>query len=157
MVDVTAAGAKLFISDTTVDDPDSITLSGFQGKSYTEIGRVQSLPNVGDQVQTSNFTELGKKRVQYIATFFDGGGGDVVVTFDSGDTGQQAAIDAIGENRAYKIELDDAPPGSGTTPTKIYVVAINTNTQLGLGDGNNVITRTFSLQFNSDVAKEDAA
>ncbi len=67
MADVSAAGATLHIGDTLISDVDSEDLTSLQGASYTEIGRVQSLPSVGDTVQTITFTELGTARVKRVA------------------------------------------------------------------------------------------
>ena len=156
MTDVTAAGAKLFIGDTEITDPRAEDMTSLEGATYQEVGRVQSLPNVGDSVRTTQFTELGDARVKTIATFFEGNGGDVTVTFTTGDAGQDAMIAALKENRAMKIELDDMP-SAGTNPTTLLFVGMNTGNGIQVGDGSSAMTRTFTLVINSETFEKAAA
>jgi hypothetical protein len=94
--------------------------------------------------------------VRTVATFLEGQGGDVTVTFTTGESGQDAMIAALKENRAMKIELDDMPD-SGTNPTTLFFVGMNTANGVQLGDGSGVMTRTFSLAINSDTFEKPAA
>jgi hypothetical protein len=159
MADKTAAGAKLFIGGTEITgDPNDETQSSLEGYSYTEIGRIQSLGELGDQFQVANYTELNDGRVKRIATFKDGGELGVTVTFTNSDTGVDAMIAALGKNYGFKIELDDAGStgGSPASPTTFYFAGMPTANRRQLQDGSNVLTRTLPIQVQSEVFEVDA-
>lgn len=154
MADKTAAGAKLYIGGTEITgNPADETQSSLEGYTYTEVGRVQDMGEVGDAYRTSEYTELNDGRVKRIATFKDGGEISVTVTFVDGDSGQDAVIAALGKDYGWKIELDDAGStgGSPASPTTFYFAGMPTANRRQLNDGTNVITRTFPIQVNSDV------
>ncbi|MBB4265198.1 hypothetical protein [Roseospira visakhapatnamensis] len=153
MAGKTAAGAKLFIGPA-VADPDAQGLTDYTGATWTAIGAIQDAGELGDSHQVSTYTELDKARVKRIATFKDGGEVAITVTFEPGDAGQVALIDALGADHAYKIELDDA---GATSPTTFYFVGMCTANRRRLGDGSQVITRAVPIQVQSDVLEVPAA
>lgn len=158
MADKTAAGAKLYIGGTEITgNPSDETQSSLEGYSYTEVGRVQDLGSLGDAFNVSNYTELNDRRVKRIATFKDGGEISVTTTFVDGDSGQDAVIAALGKDYPWKIELDDAPAGSGTTPTTFYFAGMCTANRRNLADGSNVLTREIPIQVQSDIFEVAAA
>lgn len=158
MTDKTAAGAKLFIGGTEITDADAETKSSLSGYSYTEVGKVQDMGELGDSFNVTSYTELNSGRTKRIATFKDGGELGLQVTFTNGDTGQDAVLAALGKDYGFKIELDDAGStgGSPASPTTFYFVGMPTGDRRNLGDGSSVLTRNMPIQVNSDIFTDEA-
>jgi hypothetical protein len=158
MTDKTAAGAKLFIGDSEISDVEAETKSSLSGYSYTEVGKIQDMGELGDAFNVASYTELNSGRTKRIATFKDGGELGLSVTFTNGDTGQDAVIAALGKDYGFKIELDDAggTGGSPASPTTFYFVGMPTGERRNLGDGSQVITRSLPIQVNSDIFTDEA-
>ena len=154
----TTSGTKFYISSaavaSTVDD-----VAGYEALTWTEVGEVEDLGNVGDVSAEVTGAAIGDSRIRKAKGARNGGTMNVIC-FDSvpADTGQMAVIAAEGtnDNYAFKIELPDAPPGVGSTPTIQYFRGLVMSNELRLGTNDNIRRRAFNIGVNSEQTIDPA-
>lgn len=147
MADLTAAGAQLYIGGAEVDNPDTYDFEDdYRSVTWTAVGGIQNLGEVGDSRRIAEYTELSGERVKRLPTFKDGGTMNVSVTLRPGDAGQAAIVAAIGKSYPYKVVLRD-----GETS---YFIGINSGDRRNFGDGSGVVTRSVPLQVNSEFVEQ---
>jgi hypothetical protein len=142
----TSAGALVYIGPVTSADD----ITGLSALSYTLVGKVESLGEIGPQAQDVTFIPLAGDAVQHLKGATDNGSTVVMCARDPLDTGQ-LALKAASETRyeyALKIVLADAADANDTDST-IYVrgpvmsarlsgLDANSVTKVAYGVGNNV-------------------
>ena len=83
-----------------------------------------------------------------------------VICFDSVpmDAGQIVVIaaEATDDNYAFKIELPDAAPTVGSTPTIIYIRGLVMSNEIRLGTNDNIRRRAFNIGVNSPLTIDPA-
>jgi hypothetical protein len=154
----TTSGTKFYISTTaaasTVDD-----VAGYEALSWTEIMEVEDLGNIGDVSSEVTGAAISDSRVRKAKGARNAGTMNVIA-FDTVplDAGQVAVIaaEATNDNYAFKIELPDAPPPSGT-PTIQYFRGLVMSNELRLGTNDNIRRRSFNIGVNSAVTIDPAA
>lgn len=152
----TAAGSKFFIGSATSTATD--TLGEFQADTYTQVGEVEDLGQIGDSSEEVRFAALNDGRYRKLPGVRDAGTIPVVVGNDPVDAGQLALISAFDNNslefNCY-IELNDKLTLSGEN-TKLYFRGRVMSKQLNVGTVNNVVRRTFNVGVNSAVFEDPA-
>jgi hypothetical protein len=154
----TTSGTKFYISTTaaasTVDD-----VAGYEALSWTEIMEVEDLGNIGDVSSEVTGAAIGDSRVRKAKGARNAGTMNVVC-FDTVplDAGQTAVITAeeSNDNYAFKIELPDAAPAVGSTPTIQYFRGLVMSNELRLGTNDNIRRRSFNIGVNSAVTIDPA-
>ena len=147
---VTATGAKLSIGTSVLETVD--TTVEFAALTYTEIGLIENLGEVGDESSSVTFAALGDGRIRKAKGARDAGTMAVTVAHDPADTGQIAMEAAEGTNLnfAFKLELPDKPNATGTNSI-MYFRGLVMSKRRNVGTNDNVIRRTYNLGVNSQI------
>jgi hypothetical protein len=148
MVDYTqSAGATLHIGDSS------------SPPSYTKISGITSIPEFGRSYERGTFNPLGDRRTRKYKGAYDEGSFSVELARDLSDQGQtdlQAAVDSD-DPVPIKIELDDAPSGSGTSPTSFEFEALIMSFTTNIGTTNDYVSGTVQMEIVSDITETAAA
>lgn len=143
----TSAGATLFIGDSS------------SPPSYTKISGITNMGEFGRQYNQGTFTPVGSRGTEKYKGSFDEGNPTFDLARDLSDQGQtdlQTALDKD-EYQPFKIELDDAPSGSGTSPTtyefRAKVMSLTTN----IGGADDYVSGQVTLAIEPDSVTETAA
>lgn len=141
----TSAGATVFIGPVTSAE----TESALAALSYVEIGKVESLGEIGPQAQDVTFTPLGGDDVQHLKGSTDNGTTVVVCARDPLDAGQIAlkAASLTKYEYALKIVLADAADANDTD-TVIYVRGPVMSARNNVGGANDVTKVTYGVGNN---------
>jgi len=153
----TTSGTKFSISTTAVASTTD-TLSEYEALTWTEIGEVEDIGNIGDVSNEVTGAAIGDGRVRKAKGARNAGTMNVITFHTPLDAGQMALIDAeaTNDNYAFKIELPDAPPPTGT-PTFQYFRGLVMSKELRLGTNDNIMRRAFNIGVNSEVTEDPAA
>ena len=108
----TQSGNKFYISTTPEnDDLTDHAGSGFPSLTYTEVGNVGSLPEVGTDQNIPSYNVLSRAVAMKAKGVADAGGGALECARDDSDAGQvamTAAAAVTNHNKyAFKIERQD--------------------------------------------------
>lgn len=154
----TAQGAKIYIG--AEDQDNSVDTQGeYESESWQLIGEVEDLGEFGDAWNTTEFTALADGRVRRFKTTRDAGQFDLVIGFDKDDTGQSNLVTALDSkyNYTFRVELDDAPSGSPSSPTTWYFRAMVLSNRRVIGTNDNIVRRRVGMAVNSDIIEVAAA
>lgn len=148
----TAAGAKFYIGGAAEHD----ALADFVAESWTEVGEIENLGEIGDESQVVQFASLSDNRLRKLKGVRDAGTMNIVCGADSSDAGQDAMIAAEAQplNYSFKIELNDEITVGGTGTT-IYFYGQVLSKRRNIGDVNNVIRYNFTTGVNSAPIEVD--
>ncbi len=154
----TTSGTKFYISTTaaasTVDD-----VAGYEALTFTEVKEVEDIGNLGDVSSEVTGAAIGDSRIRKAKGARNAGTMNVIC-FDSVpmDAGQIVVIaaEATDDNYAFKIELPDAAPTVGSTPTIIYIRGLVMSNEIRLGTNDNIRRRAFNIGVNSPLTIDPA-
>lgn len=152
----TASGTKIYIGPAVGSETD--TLAEFKAlTAWTEIGLAESLGEFGDEATSVTFSSLGDGRVRKSKGVRNAGTLALVVGRDPTDVGQDALIAAEGTKNkfAFRIVYADRLTPSGTDSTE-YFRALVLNKRTNVGNADNIVRRSFSLDIDSEILSEDA-
>jgi hypothetical protein len=153
------AGSRFFISPTAIDPDqfegitDTAAVALFAAiLDWVEVEEIEDFGELGDSAESVTFTAVGNARVRKLKGPKDAGTQTITVGRDPLDDGQQALIDAEGEDFHYpfKVELKDARTPDHSNSVLYYagmVMAKPTN----LGNVSNVVRRSFPIGINTGV------
>lgn len=149
------AGSKLYIGPAYSSSVDTVT--EFAALSYTKVGGVGTMGDVGDTSEIVRFAVLDENRVRKTKGVRDGGSMNVVMAYDSTDAGQAALITAYASNVAYafKIEGNDKLTTSGTNSLTFFYGKVASNQQ-NLGGSGDTARRTVVIEVDSDIYRKAA-
>lgn len=141
----TSEGALVYIGPVTA----AATQSALAALSYTLVGKVESIGEIGPQSQDSTFTPLGGGDVQHLKGARDNGMTTILCARDPLDAGQIAmkAAERTKFEYAVKIVLADGAD-STDTDTTIYVRGPVFSARKGVGGANDVTKITFGVGNN---------
>jgi len=156
------AGAKLFIGPAMAPGANDFILADFETsppKSWTEVNPMENLGTFGDAAEAVTFDAINRGRRMKLKGIKDAGTLEVVCGLDYSDTGQIAmrAAEASPNDFAFKIQFNDAPAGSGATPSLRYFVGQVLSASEGLDSANSVMKANFSIGINSNVVRKNAS
>lgn len=142
---LTTAGTKIYIGPQVTSATD--TLAEFDALSFTEIKKVQSIGEFGDEAKTVTSEDIGDARVRKAKGSRDAGNIEIVVSHDPSDDGQAAvrAAEATNFPYAFKIVPPDAVTPAATAATVTITIAtpgVVTWTGHGLVNGCQVVLTT---------------
>lgn len=156
------AGTKFYIGPAMSPGSSDLTISDFEtspAKSWTEVGFTENLGTVGDTSESITFDAIGRGRRMKLKGVRDAGTMEVVCGLDYSDAGQVAlrAAEATPNDYAFKVEFNDAPAGSGATPSLRYFVGQVLSASETLDSANNVVKLNASIAVNSNVVRKNAS
>lgn len=149
----TAAGAKIHIGPVAASTVD--TAQEFQSLAYVEVEEVESIAVFGDTTSEITFTALGDRRVRKFKGSFNAGTIAVVMGRDAGASGQAAFIAALASDAdyAFKVELNDASPGSPSGPTTFFFRGKVMSYETDINNAENVVRANASVAINSAIVE----
>lgn len=141
----TSAGTTVSV---TTSPTDSDTVAELSALTYTEIGNVESLGEVGPQANDSAVTLL-KGGVQHLKGALDNGVLPIVYAHDALDPGQIAVTAAMITKMEYGVKIILSPDSDTGEPGAVFlargpIMSDRTN----LGAANDVRKRTANVGLN---------
>jgi hypothetical protein len=160
-----SGGSRLFIGTTAtptipadfdINDPAQVAalIAEFENDSYTEVGEVEDLGEIGDEAERITFTSLADSRVRKLKGPRDAGEQTVVVGDDMLDDGQVAMVLAEGSplNFNFKIQANDARTLNGEPTTSYYFGQVFSKRK-NIGNVSTVTRRNFIVGINSPIVE----
>ncbi|MBP2495383.1 hypothetical protein ABID82_002284 [Methylobacterium sp. PvP062] len=150
----TASGTRIWIG--TAVDPDTVTLTSLKAiTTWTEIKKVESFGDYGDESAAVEFSEVGRGRKEKAKGVRDAGTLALAVGLVQGDPGQLAMILAEGSssNYAFRIETPDGPTDDDDNTIE-YFAGLVMSKKKNVGTSDNVLRRNFSIGINSEIFEE---
>lgn len=152
----TASGTKIHIGPAAGSDVDDVTaFAALTG--WVEIGLVESLGEFGDEASSVPFSSLGDGRVRKSKGVRNAGTLALVVGRDPSDAGQDALIaaEATKNKYAFRVTYADRLTPGGTDSIE-YFRALVLNKRNNVGNADNIVRRSFSLDIDSEILAVDA-
>lgn len=152
----TASGTKIHIGPAAGADVDDATaFAALTG--WVEIGNVESLGEFGDEASSVTFASLGDGRMRKSKGVRNAGTLALVVGRDPTDEGQDALIaaEATKNKYAFRITYADRLTPAGTDSVE-YFRALVLNKRSNVGNADNIVRRSFSLDIDSAIVAVDA-
>ena len=150
-------GARLFIGAALPAKSTDFIASDFTPQTWVQIGEIEALGTLGDTAAEITFDAIASQRTRRLKGTRSAGSMEVVAGIDYQDPGQIAVIAAekTPHDYAFKLELNDAPPG-GTPSQRLFVAKVASAAE-ALDTANTVMKLNMTLWVNSNVVKVDAA
>jgi len=142
-----SAGATLSIGDSS------------SPPSYTEVAGITNFGEFGRSYQVGNYNPVSDRRTRKYKGSYDEGSFQLSLARDLSNEGQsdlQAALDSD-DSVPIKIELDDAPSGSGTSGTTFEFDALVTSFTTAIGGTGDFVSATVNIEVVSDITETQAA
>lgn len=152
MAENTSAGTIVSISPVTT----AKTEAALKALTYTVIGSVESLGEIGPQRQDVTFVPLSGGDVQHLPGATDNGATTVICGRVKTDPGQ-IALRAASKTKfqyALKIEIPDAEDEDGDI-TVIYVRGAVMSGRLNIGGSNDVTKVTYAVGNNVYIETQE--
>lgn len=148
MGETTGAGTKVYIGPA---NEVAVTQEAFELLAYTEIGHAVDVGEFGISFQQVTSDQLGDRLTRMFKGQKSAGTPTIVYEYDADDEGQQDVAAALesDSDHAFKITLDDAGPGSPSSPTTFYFRAKVMSNPLAGIQPNNMVRRNLVLGINS--------
>ena len=146
----TAAGSVISIGTTASDHLVD---------SYTAIGEVVTIPEFGRVYNLVTHNPIAARNTTKIKGSFNDGSVALDIGKDPNDAGQAAALVARESDLAYnfKLELNDAGPGTDDTPTTYYFTGKVMSYTTNLGSVDSVIGSTLTVEIDTEHATVPAS
>jgi len=143
----TSAGATLHIGDSS------------SPPNYTKVAGITNIPEFGRSYERGTFNPLGDRRTRKYKGAYDEGSFSVELARDLSDQGQTDLQTAVDSDTPVpiKIELNDAPSGSGTSPTTFEFDALIMSFTTAIGTTNDYVSGTVQMEIVSDITETAAA
>lgn len=152
------AGSKVFIGPATPAQSADFEKEDFESLTFVEIGWIETIGQFGDESSEITFEAIGEGRTQKLKGVRNAGNLELVCGVDPSDAGQSAlrAAELTPHDYAFKIQFNDAPPESGSTPSLRYFIAKVMTAREQLDGANNVVRLAATLGINSNIVIVDA-
>ena len=137
-------GATLSVS---ADAPASEDATGYGALSWTEVGRVISIGEFGDQSQDISFDVLKIGRTVHASGPKDIGEVPVVIEYDGADAGQTLVKDNNNTNTSLSFQITD-PDGAS-----IYFFGLVANLRYNERTANNYKGQSFVIRGQSALVE----
>lgn len=147
------AGEKIFIGGILADKATDFVVADFAAQIWVEIDGWSQKGEYGDAATLITQAIINRGRdAKQKGTNNSGQMQNVFVEL-SEDPGQQAMLAAqvTKNNYAIKVESNDAPPGSGATPTTDYFIGLVMNWNKAGGDANTFKLINSTIEINSNI------
>ena len=160
MAITTATGTRWFIGGTTAIDytTDAGAIDDFEALTWVEIKEVEDGGEIGDASSDVTFQSLGDGRVRHLKGARDAGSVSLVVGDDPMDLGQIAVRTAEQTKFLFnfKVEYEDAPSAEYSNSVD-YFRGLVMSARKQVGQGDNVLRRTFTIGINTAVLTVEPA
>lgn len=147
----TTAGTTVEIGG--VKDPKStdFVAADFNGQSWINIGKINSIGSFGDQAAEVTFDLLSENRTQKLKGTRNAGNIELVCGLVSDDDGQEALrlAEKTIYDYAFRVTFNDAKPGG--QPSRRYFIAKVLQAREQLDTANNVVRLVATLGINSNI------
>jgi len=146
----TATGTKVSIGASVAATPANA--AAYAALSWTEIGMISNIGEVGDESSMVTFAVLGDGRIRKAKGARDAGTLALVVARARDDAGQVALEAAEGTylNYPFKIELPNKLNATGTNEIQYFKGLVGSK-RLNIGANDTVVTNTYSIAVNSPI------
>lgn len=150
-------GSSLFIGGAISVDGNDLTVTDFNGETWTQVNETENLGKFGDTSNEITFAGLSSGRQRRLKGVRDAGTMEVICGIDYADAGQLALVAAEKTNfdYAFKVVFNDAPEG-GTPSERYFAAAVGSASEV-LDTADNVMKLNASLWINSNVVRVAAA
>lgn len=143
-------GIGTVVSVGTVRTEAQRTASAYVSLTYTQIGSVESVSEVGDEGAVVNFTPLEDGRTRQLKGAISPGNVNITCADDPLDAGQIAMIAAASGRRLFPLKLLAADGAdSNDTDSAIYVGVRVLSAKVNRGD-NGVNKRVFACAIDTE-------
>ena len=149
----TASGAKLSIGSSVA--PATLNRAGYEtDSSYVEVGEIEDMGEFGDEASSVTFAAIGDGRVRKSKGARDAGTMELVIGFDSQDTGQASLRDAEATtfNYNFKVELADAPNATQTNSI-FYFRGLVMSQRIAIGTNDNIMRMNVTVGVNTPLVE----
>ena len=156
------AGSKIYIGPAKAYEDTDFTSTDFPSSggsaiTWVEIKGHTNLGGVGDTSELITSDHIGIARTRKLKGTRNAGSMTLVCDLDYSDAGQAAllAAEAARHSYAFKIVLNDAPPGG--TPSIRFFVAYVMQSAEEFNEANSVMKLNATLEVDSNVVRVNAA
>jgi hypothetical protein len=155
MADGNTSNGSTFWIGTTVAASDQ---SGFEADTYTQVGGVVDLGELGDEAAEVTSDRLSENRTRKFKGTRNAGTIAVVVDYIDDDAGQAAmdAAEATDFNYNFYVELNDAASGD-TNGSRRWFRGKIMSEKMAVGGANNMVRVTYNIGIDSAIVAADAA
>jgi len=142
-----SAGATLSIGDSS------------SPPTYTKVAGITNIGEFGRSYNVGNYNPLADRRTRKYKGEYDEGSFSLNLARDLSDQGQSDLRTALDSDDPVpiKIELADAPAGSGTSPTMFEFDALVTSFTTNIGSTSDYVSGTVNIEIVSDITFTEAA
>lgn len=142
MAVVTSATTTLALTATV---PGTDTFANFDAQTYTAVGEVTDLGEVGREYSTVNHSPLGSRRVQKLKGSYNSGALQIQMGRDANDAGQTLLTTALTSDNAYSFKIVLA------NGKKVYFRGLVMSYKTGIGGVDQVTGGTATVEIVSDI------
>lgn len=153
----TAAGSAVYVSAASPATEDE---AGYDAITWTLVGGVTAIPDLGDVYNVVNHDPLNGRRTIKKKGQINGGSGSLDMARITGDAGQDILLTALGSDCDISMRIDhnDVPCSGGATPTQEFrKILVISKTSTGLGGPDNIDALSFGIEVNSATVTVAAA
>lgn len=149
----TAALSKLFIGPVASSSVD--TQGEFEALSFTQVGEITGIGELGDEANIINHVSLSDRRVRKLKGSFDAGNLEFEMAYDGADSGQAAMIAALAadDDYAFKVTFNDGPQGSPSQPTTLYFRGQVAMFRWGIPNADSVLVSRGRIAISSAIVR----
>ena len=140
-------GSQLHVSNG-VPAANAKTEAGYEGLTYTQVGQLMMLPELGDTRNQIEVPQLALGRVQRINGMADGGSAVIQIAYDGADAGQTILRTAAGTNSAVTFRIDD---GHALTTSRWFIEAVIASLRYATRDGSSAYSFNLEIYPQTDL------
>lgn len=142
MAVMTSAGSTLALSASA---PATFDATGYNALTYTLVGEVTDLGEVGREYNLVNHTPLGNRRVQKFKGSYNNGSLQVQMGRDTTDAGQTALQTALGVDTAYSFRV------TLQNGKKLYFTGVVMSYKTNVGSVDQITGATTTIEVTTDI------
>lgn len=142
MAVMTSAGSTLALSAAA---PATIDAAGFGALTYTTVGEITDLGEVGKEYNVVNHSPLGDRRIRKFKGSYNNGSMQIQMGRDVDDAGQtllRAAVDSDA-NYSFKLTLQNG--------RKMFFQAQATSSKVSIGSVDQITSMTTTVEVVSEI------
>lgn len=142
MTVMTTAGSQFKISASL---PATYDATGYNALTYTLVGEVTDMGEVGREYNIVNHTPISNRKVQKIKGSYDPGSITLQYARDYSDAGQSLLATAVASDNAYSVQI------TLQNGKKLYFTALMTSFKTSMGGVDQVTAGSCVLTLQQDV------
>ena len=146
----TSAGTKLGVSATA---PATFDAAGYGALSFTDIGDVVDLGEVGKVYAVVNHNPVGDRKTYKFKGSFNEGTQTVQGAYVPLDNGQAIVLTALASDADFYFALEFNDNPDGLTNTILYYPAKVVSAPKGVGTVYSITTVTYNLEISGEIVE----